>query len=150
MHRVQILVLLNGLPAMLGVTFVQVTLLNIFAIWLEFRILGHRLKINKLLLRCILSNLVSLIAGLIVFFIVPDLLHGMVFTPDDYHMTRYDIFTMYCGLTAMFLVNVLLEIPAYFLWNKDARGSSANIIKTVLIANIASNIPVFILYGISV
>ena len=139
------MVLLNGLPPILGATILHVVLINLFAIAAEFYIIRSSFAGRYLLLRVIMANLFSVIVGTIVVFSLPELIGGAMGRPDDYIYTNYDRFAMSIGLTGLFISNVLLETPAYLIGLKFDR-SIWPLIRIIFIANLITNIPVVAVY----
>jgi hypothetical protein len=138
------MVLLNGIPPILGISLLHVTALNIFAIVFEYWYIKRKHKISRLLLRSIVSNVLSLAAGLFVLYFIPDLMEGNIMRSDA-EMNNHDRLSMVLGLTGLFLANLAVELPVYLL---GKRTGKASLTKTVFAANLISNLPVFFFYGL--
>ena len=137
--------LLNGLPPILGATILHVIFINVGAIIIEFFIIKRKFNGRFLLLRVIMANLISVLAGTIVVFTVPEWIGGAVGRPDSYTYSNYDMIAMGLGLFALFISNVIIETPAYLFGQKLDR-SAWSLMRTIFIANLITNIPVVIVY----
>lgn len=141
------MILLNGVPPIIGIGLLHVTVINIAAIFIEYYFIKNRHIINRLLLRTVLANLISLIIGLFVLVSLPDYMGGNIMRTDS-GMTNFDKLTLAFGLFGLFLANVIIEFPAYLMGYKMNKAEVQNLFKTVLFANLLTNIPVFIVYGL--
>jgi hypothetical protein len=130
----------------MGATLLHVIFINIFAIGVEYAILKRRFHASKLMLRVILSNLLSVLAGTIVIYTIPELIGGAVGRPDDYIYTNYDKFAMAVGLVCLFLSNVLIETPAYIVAAGVKMKDVWRLISLIFVANLVTNIPVIAIY----
>jgi len=139
------MILLNGLPPILGATFFHVIVINILAIIIEYAIIKRRYKGSKLMLRVLLSNLISVIIGTIVVYNIPDLIGSGLGKPDDYIYTNYDKFALGLGLLGLFLSNVIIETPAYLIGIRVDKDIS-KLITIIFVANLVTNIPVVLIY----
>jgi hypothetical protein len=141
------MILLNGVPPIIGIGLLHVTIINIVAIFIEYSFIKKRHKIDKLIFRTILANLISLVIGLLVLVLIPDYMGGNIMRTDS-PMTNFDRISLVAGLSGLFLVNVAIEYPGYIIGYKTNGSLFLGIFKTVLFANLLTNIPVFILYGL--
>ena len=141
------MILLNGVAPIVGLGLAHVTVINIFAIVFEYTFIKKRHCIDNLALRAIVANLISLIAGLIVLLWIPNLIGGNIGRADG-EMILIDKISLFSGLFGLFLANVVIEYPAYIIGLNARSRMTLGLFKTVLIANVFSNIPVFILYGL--
>lgn len=144
------MILLNGLAPIMGATLLHVIFINIIAIVVEYVIIKKRFRSSNLMLRVILSNLISVLAGTIVIYTIPELIGGAVGRPDDYVYTSYDRFAMAVGLICLFLSNVLIETPAYLVAAGAEKKDVLRLISLILVANLVTNIPVIIIYMVFV
>lgn len=127
--------------------FAHVTFINIFAIIIEYNILKNRTQINRVGLRTILANLTSLIAGLVALVLIPESMNGNIFEMDG-NLTPYDSFTLVIGLLGLFLMNVAIEFPVIIVGQQFPKEMKLRIFNVVLFANLLTNLPVFLLYGL--
>lgn len=127
--------------------FAHVTFINLFAIIIEYNILKNRTQINRVGLRTILANLTSLIAGLIALVLIPESMNGNIFEMDG-DLSSYDNFTLAVGLLGLFLVNVAIEFPVLIVGQNFSKEMKLKIFNVVLFANLLTNLPVFLLYGL--
>jgi hypothetical protein len=132
------MILLNGVPVIIGMGLVHVTIINIFAITVEYNILKSRTQIRNLRLKTVLANMTSLVAGLIA-------LNGDLFEMDG-HLSAYYKFTLVAGLLGLFMVNVAIEFPVYSF--RHEMEPKRRIFEVVLQANLWTNLPVFVVYGL--
>ncbi|MEQ8477836.1 hypothetical protein [Fulvivirga sp.] len=139
------MILLNGLPPILGATFLHVVIINVLAIVVEYYFIKRRYYGSRLLLRVVLANLISVLIGSVIVLSVPELIGGATARPDSYEYNNYDKFAMLIGLICLFLSNVLVETPAY-LFGIKISNETWNLINLILIANLITNIPVIIIY----
>ncbi|MEL6534060.1 MAG: hypothetical protein AAFQ98_01545 [Bacteroidota bacterium] len=138
------MILLNGIPPVIGVGLLHVTVINVLAITFEYYYLKKKLNQDRLLLRTILANLISLAAGILVMFTLSDLLPGNISKLGMEYSSMEDRMAMIPSLAGLILANICLEIPA-FLIRQDAE--ILKVTKHVIIANLITNIPIVILYG---
>lgn len=143
------MILLNGLAPIMGITLLHVVFINFGAIVVEYIIIRTRFKGSMLLLRVILSNLISVIVGTIVVYSIPEIIGGAVGRSDTYVYTSYDKFALGVGLACLFLSNVIIEIPAYLVGIKIDKDS-LRLISLILVANLVTNIPVVFIYMVFV
>ena len=139
------MILLNGVPVIIGMGFIHVTLINIFAIIVEYNILKSRTQIRNLRLKTVLANMTSLVAGLIALVLISGSLGGGIFEMDG-NLSTYDKFTLVLGLMGLFMVNVAIEFPVYS-YRHDVEPKR-RIFEVVLQANLWTNLPVFVIYGL--
>ena len=135
--------LLNGVPVIVGLGLIHITLLNLIAIVIEYAFINSRVPRNRNLLRSIIANLLSVLIGFFVIITVPDFLGSENLGHAEPELSRYDYFTLVIALIGCFLVNVLVEYPVYIFRSKV---NKRRMFFAVLIANFISNIPVFVLY----
>ena len=139
------MILLNGLPVILGATIMHVFVINIIAILTEYLIIKRQYEGNRLILRVILANLISVVAGTFVVYLIPSAIGHPIAKPDDYIYTAQDQYALGLGLLVLFLSNVLLETPAYFIGLQ--RGyNRRKLLLTIFVANLVTNIPVCLIY----
>lgn len=143
------MILLNGLPPIIGLGLFHVTIINIVAILIEYYFINKRHRINKLAIRTIFANLLSLVVGLFVLVLIPDYMGGNIMHTES-PLSNFDKVSLMMGLFGLFLANVIIEFPAYLIGQKGEKLQSASLFRTVLFANLLSNIPVFVLYGLLV
>ena len=139
------MILLNGLAPIMGATFLHIVFINVLAIIIEYFIIKRRFKGKALILRVIIANLISVLIGTIVVYTVPELLGGAIARPDTYTYSNYDKFALGFGLFCLFLTNVIIEAPAYLFGLKMGKFIRP-LIKTILLANLITNIPVVFIY----
>lgn len=123
----------------------HVTLINLVAISVEYKYLKRRLNLKGMLLRVILGNCLSLVLGLVAMLTISDLLPGDI---TRLGMEFYDVedrIAMLPSLLGLVVVNIAVEIPAYLL---DQSENRKHIAKEVFKANLITNIPIVILYGL--
>ncbi|HAS39637.1 MAG TPA: hypothetical protein DCS93_04120 [Microscillaceae bacterium] len=139
------MILLNGLPPILGIAIIHVFIINFLAIIVEYLIIKPKYNGQYLLLRVIIANLISVIVGTIVVFSLPELIGHAIVRPDDYIYNNDDRFALVMGLIGLFISNVFLETPAYLIGLKiDKRAWK--LVKKIFIANLITNIPVVVIY----
>lgn len=139
------MILLNGLAPIMGATLVHVVIINFLAIIIEYFFIKSKYNGRYLLLRVIVANLISVVVGTIVVYSLPELIGGAVGRPDTYIYSNYDRFAMSIGMIGLFVSNVAIETPAYLIGLKIDKGIW-KLIAIILIANLATNIPVVFIY----
>lgn len=139
------MILLNGLPPILGATLFHIIFINIFAIIVEYLIIKRRYKGTRLLQRVIVSNLISLFIGIIVIYSIPDSIGGALARPDDYDYSNQDKLALAIRVFFLFLSNVIIETPAYVLGYK-IENQFWRLVTIIFIANLVTNIPVLLIY----
>lgn len=138
--------LLNGIPVAAGMAILHIILLNFLAIFLEYSVIKKRETHKRILLRTMIANLASVLAGIFVFLRIPDLWGVNLESASlELHGIR-DFLAILAGLTGMFIANVLIEYPFQFI---GSRSHAGRMFISVLYANLLSNIPVVILYFIA-
>ncbi len=139
-----LIILLNGMSALFAFGIFQITALNFFAIMVENMILKSRYKYHRVLLRVIIANIVSVFAGLVVLYWIPEVMGANIQHSEGVEGS-YNLFGLFMGIIGMFIANVLVEWPVYLI---NANFKEAFIILwQVFFANLISNIPVFLLYS---
>lgn len=139
------MILLNGLPPILGATIIHITIINVFAIIVEYLIIKTRYPGKRLLVRVIIANVVSVLAGTIVMLKIPDTIGGRFGAPDTYVYTLHDKISFAVRLSFLFITNVLIETPAYFFGLKVDKGFW-QLIAVIFLSNVITNIPVLLIY----
>jgi hypothetical protein len=141
------MILLNGVPPVVGIALFHVSIINVIAIIVEYFFIKRRHNIDWLLLRTIFANLISLLVGLFVLWLIPNSIGSNIFQ-TEVSLTNFDRISLAFGLGGMFLANVIIEFPAYIIGRKTNRLAVIQVFKTVLFANLLTNIPVLFLYGV--
>lgn len=137
--------LLNGIPVVAGMAMLHIVLLNLLAIAIEFGVIKKRETHKRILLRTIIANLASVLAGVMVLLWIPDLLGVNIESTEPELDSSRDRLALVAGMAGMFLVNVLIEYPFHII---GSRSHAGRMFMTILYANFFSNIPVFILYSL--
>jgi hypothetical protein len=140
------MILLNGVAPILGATIIHVVIINIIAIFVEYAIIKRRFRDSKLMLRVVLSNLISVVVGSIVIYAIPDLMGAAIDKPDSYIYNNYDKLAVGAGLACLFLSNVLIETPAYLIGTTIVRKDVFGLISVIFLANLVTNVPVVLIY----
>ena len=138
------MILLNGIPAIFGASLFHAVFINIFVIMFEYRYLSLRLNMNRVLLRTIIANIISVLVGLIAFYASSSLVPGNVEHLGGDFPDSADKWALIPAMIALIATNILLELPAFLVAQKLGWRK---IVKPVVVANLITNIPIAMLYG---
>lgn len=139
------MILLNGVPPIIGVGFIHVTIINLVAIAVEHHYLKRKLRLKGLKLRVILANCLSLVMGLVAMLTLSDVLPGVITRLGMDFYDFEDRLALLPSLLTLVVVNIVVEMPAYLF---DQGENRARIALEVFKANLITNIPIVVLYGL--
>lgn len=137
------MILLNGLPAYLGVGLTHLTIINIFVIIAEIIFLKwfSKLEINKGYI--IIANVISAILGLIIASIITDKIGGNFW--DGYINEPKSRRSFIIGLVLFVCITIIIELPFYWL----ALMKKIKLRRLILLTsavNLITNIPIAFYY----
>ena len=140
------MLLLNGLPAYLGVGILHLTLINIVVILIEWILLRKISKISGLRgTFIVLANIFSAFFGLIVASIITDNIGGNFW--DGYIYEPKPRIAFITGLILFIFLTILIESPFYY-WAMRRQKNFPTSIKMSIWINLITNIPIAIFYYI--
>lgn len=140
------MILLNGLPAYLGVGILHLTLINFIVIYIEAILLKKVSQINDYRFRYIvLANLISALLGILVASIITDKMGGNFWDGNVNEMPLKRPFII--GLIMFILLTILIEAPFYFWALRKKKLFSSAFIYSIVI-NLITNIPIALYYYI--
>ena len=139
------MIYLNGLPVIFGATLLHIAVINFMAIFIEYKIIKRKYVGSRLKLRVVMANLISVLAGTFVFYMIPENMNVMLAQMDQPDYVFWNKVALGLALLGLFLTNVIVETPAYLIGNKIDR-STRRLLGTIFLANLITNIPVVLIY----